>query len=97
LLQYGTTSSEGNFRATASPRDTAGLKWPPEMCPNAVIASARPRPNANAIPTFAYRPAADVDQNGDRVEAEKEEEERAERLRPEAQTEPRGVHLTHLL
>ena len=49
-IQYGTTSLGGNFRATASPSETAGLKWPPEICPSAVIASARPRPNAKAIP-----------------------------------------------
>ena len=26
---------------------TAGLKWPPEMCPKAKIAASRPSPNAN--------------------------------------------------
>ena len=55
-IQYGTTSLTGNFRATARPRDTAGLKWPPETCPNAAIASARPRPNANAIPRVLIAP-----------------------------------------
>src|SRR6478672_12905268 len=54
--QYGPTSFGGNFRATASPRDTAGLKWPPETCPSAVIASARPRPNAKAIPRLLIAP-----------------------------------------
>ena len=37
--------------ATASPSDTAGLKWPPEMWPNAVIASASPKPKPAAIPS----------------------------------------------
>ena len=48
--QYGTTSRGENLPAIASPALTAGLKCPPEMCPNAVIASARPNPNPAATP-----------------------------------------------
>ena len=43
-------------------------------------------PERERDPQAAYRPAADVDRNGDRVEAEKEEQKRAQRLRSEAQT-----------
>src|ERR687891_420454 len=38
------TSRAGTRPATATPAVTAGLKWPPERWPNAVIASATPKP-----------------------------------------------------
>ena len=54
--QYGTTSEVGNCPPAASPADTAGLKWPPERCPNAKIISPRPKPKPTAMPRFWMAP-----------------------------------------
>src|SRR5215211_3371928 len=54
--QYGSSSRGGNFRAETRPRETAGLKWPPERCPSPPIASETPSPNAKAIPSVLIAP-----------------------------------------
>ena len=86
-IQYGTTSRLGNFPAIASPALTAGLKWPPEMCPKAVIASASPKPNPAAMPSGVIASSPMSTDNGDPAEAEEEEEKRSERLGCEARAE----------
>ena len=71
---------------------TAGLKCPPERCPKAVIATARPNPNPAATPSECDRSRADLYQCRDAGEAEKEEHERSERLCPETHAE-RLIHV----
>ena len=76
----------GNFRADGEAEGHGGV----EVAAGDVSEPADRKREAEAErerdPQGADRPAADVDRNGDRVEAEEEEEKRAERLRSEAQT-----------
>ncbi len=51
VTTYGITSRQENRRATASPTVTAGLKWPPEMCPTAYAIVRTASPKARATPS----------------------------------------------
>ena len=56
-----------------------------------MIASASPNPKPAAMPSEVIAAGADVDERGDAGEAEEEEHERSERLRPETHAE-RLIH-----
>src|SRR4051812_6398802 len=55
------TAAAGNFRAAAKPKVTAGLKCPPEICPNAAIIRPSPRPKPAATPAGAIEPGRFTD------------------------------------
>ena len=50
MTTYGRNSRHGNRFARASPSDTAGLKWPPEICPSANTPVSTVSPKASATP-----------------------------------------------
>src|SRR4051795_9903203 len=54
---YMSASSGAIRRVTRNPIVTAGLKWPPEMCPSAVTAIASARPLASATTSRLGSPA----------------------------------------
>ena len=66
--RYPSTSFQAKRPATASPRVTAGLKWPPETGPNEYAPTSTLRPSARAtprnptlrLPSPASKPAAKI-------------------------------------
>ena len=60
---------------------TAGLKCPPETCPNAKIAASRPSPKANGTTSRFARGRARRADRADRRVPHREEQERADQLR----------------
>ncbi len=51
VTMYAIASFHAKRLAVASPMVTAGLKCPPEMCPNAYTPPSTVRPKASAMPT----------------------------------------------
>src|SRR5712692_6555855 len=60
---YAGSSLTGNLRAAASPTETAGFRWQPDICPiaKAIVKTVRPKASetpSNPIPTFGKAAAS---------------------------------------
>ena len=62
---------------------TAGLKWPPEMCPKAKMAASRPSPNANGTTSRPGVCRRGSREGADRRVAERQEQERSRAVPPD--------------
>ena len=82
-------------RPSHSPTVTAGLKWPPEMCPNAYATVSTARPNASATPSKADPDVVEAGAEHGGAAAGEHQPERADQLDGEPPAEPGRRRFSH--